>query len=120
MGTFRKVAGVEEIPPGEAKAVFFEGEDVGLFNVNGAYYAVDNLCPHAGGALNLGTVEGTRVTCPWHAWVFDLRDGRCVAAAGIAPEKISPSWSLCSYQVRVEGRDILMARRGEREGKPVP
>ena len=114
MSAFRKVATVDEIPPGVAKAVYFEGEDIGIFNVEGTYYGVDNLCPHAGGALNLGAIEGTRVTCPWHAWTFDLRDGACVAAANVPREKISPDWSLASFDVKVEGNDILLARRGAR------
>jgi nitrite reductase/ring-hydroxylating ferredoxin subunit len=111
MGMFRKVATVDEITPGEAKACFFEGEDVCVFNVDGAYYAVDNLCPHAGGSLNLGYVDGTHVTCPLHAWTFELRNGACVDAIGIAKEKLSPSWNLNSYEVKVEGEDILIARK---------
>ena len=46
-----------------------------LFNVDGNYYALENACPHQGGPIADGWVEGLTVTCPWHAWCFDLRTG---------------------------------------------
>lgn len=49
--------------------------EVALFNVDGEYYALENVCPHQGSPIVDGFVEGRTVTCPWHAWCFDLRTG---------------------------------------------
>ena len=86
------VARVGEIPPGGRKIVEIEGRSIGLFNVGGEFVAVRNRCPHQGGPLCLGTLVGAidspgpglyhhsrpgeMIRCPWHAWEFDLRDGR--------------------------------------------
>jgi nitrite reductase/ring-hydroxylating ferredoxin subunit len=49
--------------------------DVALFNVGGEVRAFENACPHQGGPISEGIIEGATVTCPWHAWCFDLRTG---------------------------------------------
>ena len=46
-----------------------------LFNVDGAFYAVDNGCPHRGGPLGDGDLDGTFVACPWHGWRWDVKSG---------------------------------------------
>jgi len=64
-----------DIPAGSARQVTVDGRWVGLFNIDGAYHAVDNLCLHRGGPLCEGSVKGTVVTCPWHGWQFDVTSG---------------------------------------------
>lgn len=88
----RHVVGrVEELPPGSHKVVPVGRRGLGVFNVNGQFYALYNVCPHAGGPLCLGPVTGTtRATgpyqvewvregeilrCPWHGWEFDITTG---------------------------------------------
>jgi len=83
---------------GQGKLVQVEGRDVGLFLVNGRYYAVHNTCPHREGYLHEGALKGETITCPWHFAVFDLRTGEVLE--GPAEEKIA------CYQVRVEGDDV--------------
>ena len=72
-----------DLPPGSHRVVRAGRVGVGVFNVNGKYYALNNYCPHAGGPLCLGDVTGTTedagaynvlwvrqgeiVSCPWHA-----------------------------------------------------
>jgi len=76
---FVNVAVLADLPPGASRAVRAHDTSIAVFNVNGAVYAVDNLCPHAGGPLArgvLGGSEGAMVTCPWHGWRFDVRTGR--------------------------------------------
>jgi nitrite reductase (NADH) small subunit len=49
--------------------------EVAIFLVDGEVRAYENACPHQGGPIGEGQIEGTTVTCPWHAWTFDLRTG---------------------------------------------
>ena len=86
------VAVVAELPPGSRKVVEIAGRSIGVFNVNGEYFALRNRCPHQGGPLCEGTLGAwiasdvpgeyalSRVDemlrCPWHGWEFDLRTGQ--------------------------------------------
>ncbi len=89
-----KICTVGELPPGERKIVEIEGRSIGVFNVQGHFYAIKNSCPHQFAPLCLGKVtgynppsevgvyqwcrEGEIIRCPWHAWEFDLKTGRSV------------------------------------------
>lgn len=75
MNAFVRVADEAAILPGQPCAVSVGRYEVALFNVDGVLYALENLCPHQGGPIADGWVEGVTVTCPWHAWCFDLRTG---------------------------------------------
>jgi nitrite reductase/ring-hydroxylating ferredoxin subunit len=70
-----RVADLSDTPPGSAKTVRAGRYEIALFNVGGDLYALENACPHQGGPIAEGWVEGVTVTCPWHAWCFDLRTG---------------------------------------------
>ena len=86
------VGAADEIPPGERKIVTLEGRSIGVFNVDGEFFALRNRCPHQGGALCEGklwgvltaSVPGTFsydsrreiLTCPWHGWEFHVRTGQ--------------------------------------------
>ena len=86
------VATVDEIAPGKSKRVTVKGRDIGVFNVNGSFYALANRCPHAGGALCEGAVvglvqsdgpgqykiarQGEFLRCPWHGWEFEIATGQ--------------------------------------------
>jgi nitrite reductase/ring-hydroxylating ferredoxin subunit len=72
---FTKVAATTEVPPGNAKRVTVNNRTVGVFNVAGTFYAIEDVCTHRGGPLSEGTVQGTEVTCPWHGARFDLTTG---------------------------------------------
>jgi NAD(P)H-dependent nitrite reductase small subunit len=50
---------------------------VGLFRSPEGLFALDNICPHRGAPLHDGFVSDGQVTCPWHQWQFDLKDGHC-------------------------------------------
>ena len=70
-----RVAGVADVPPGEGRVVDADGRQLAVFNVDGAFHAIDNTCPHRGGPLGEGDLEGTVVSCPWHAWRWDVTTG---------------------------------------------
>ena len=72
MPRFVKLATLDELSAGMAKEVEFEGRIYALFNVDGVISAIDGICPHQGGPLADGQVQGTTVTCPWHGWQFDV------------------------------------------------
>jgi nitrite reductase (NADH) small subunit len=70
-----RVAGAGNIPSGEGRVIDAEGRTLAVFNVDGRYYAIDNVCPHRGGPLGEGDLEGKVVSCPWHAWRWDVTTG---------------------------------------------
>lgn len=88
------VATTEEIPAGRSMIVTVEGRSIGVYNVDGAYYALHNRCPHEGAPLCKGPVCGTTlpsnvyeyefgrrgelVRCPWHGWEFEIKTGKSV------------------------------------------
>jgi len=69
------VGQVGDVPVGEARVVEAEGKALALFNVDGAFYALDNACSHRGGPLGEGDLDGAAVICPWHAWRWDVKTG---------------------------------------------
>jgi nitrite reductase (NADH) small subunit len=99
MGEFVKVAKAGDIDPGEARRVEANGKRIALFNIDGAFYAIDDTCTHRGGPLSEGMVVGTEVTCPWHGAVFDVTTGSVLGAP--APRDVARYAA-----VRVEGEDI--------------
>ncbi|HXF28510.1 MAG TPA: Rieske 2Fe-2S domain-containing protein [Chlamydiales bacterium] len=68
-----------ELPvEGKGRSIVFKGGvEIALFCVQGAYYAIDNICPHEGGPLGEGELDGEIVSCPWHGWQFDVKNGKC-------------------------------------------
>lgn len=64
-----------DVPPGEGHVFEVEGRSIAVYNVDGRFYATDNACPHRGGPLGEGELEGTIVRCPWHAWRWDVTSG---------------------------------------------
>lgn len=78
-----ELAKVGDIPEGHGIVVNIQdGKQIALFKINGAIYALDNACPHMGGPLGEGEIEGDVVTCPWHGWQFDVRNGENVNGMG--------------------------------------
>ena len=100
MSRFVKMATLQELPPGGAKEVEFEGRVYALFNVDGQISAIDGICPHQGGPLADGALEGTTVTCPWHGWQFDVRTGKT---------PLGPKIKQAVYEVKIEGQDVMVA-----------
>jgi nitrite reductase/ring-hydroxylating ferredoxin subunit len=98
MSKFVKVATTGELSPGQAKRVDVDGKVIALFNLEGHYYSIDDACPHRGGPLSQGPVEGEVVTCPWHGSKFNVTSGDVLTP----PARNAVS----SYRVRVSGSDV--------------
>ncbi|HSR69512.1 MAG TPA: Rieske 2Fe-2S domain-containing protein [Acidobacteriota bacterium] len=99
MAEFRDVASLEELAEGGQMAVLAQGREIGLFHIDGNIYAIDNVCLHRGGPLAEGALEGCVVSCPFHAWTFDVRTGICTFNESIRQE---------TFQTRVEEGRILV------------
>jgi nitrite reductase/ring-hydroxylating ferredoxin subunit len=97
-----RVASIGEIAPGRAKYVALGDLELAVFHLTGPdrFVVVKNSCPHAGGNLSAGRIEGNVVTCPWHDWAFDLDSGLCT---------LSESAKLNQVESRVEAGHVEIA-----------
>lgn len=116
------VGAADDIPPGDRRIVVpFRGRaGIGVFNVDGTYHAVRNLCPHKSGPLCTGRVSGRVVAdappstyapnleivrdgeiirCPWHLWEFDITTGACL---------VDPKVRVKTYPVVVEEGQVVV------------
>jgi nitrite reductase/ring-hydroxylating ferredoxin subunit len=93
-----RVARLSEIPAGGFTRVEVEGTGMVLARVGDAVHAVSDECAHQGGPLGEGKLSGTRLTCPWHGWMFDVKTGTCLmpSRGGAVP----------TYPTRVDGEDV--------------
>jgi nitrite reductase/ring-hydroxylating ferredoxin subunit len=94
-----RVGRSSDVPAGEGRVVEAGGRSLALFNVDGAYYAIDNSCAHRGGPLGEGELDGTVVTCPWHGWRWDVKSG---ANAN------NPAVTMVCFPVSVEAGDVFV------------
>lgn len=119
MGQRHKVATTEELPDdGDRMIVDLEGVEVAIIRHDEEYYALLNFCVHQGGPLCEGETSGRTVvgpdgweweyvdeerfiTCPWHGWMFDITDGRCVDAE---------QYRTPTFEVEVENGEIFILR----------
>jgi glycine betaine catabolism B len=100
---FVKVAATKDIQPSQMKDVEVAGEKVCVVNVEGKFYAIDNVCTHEGGPLAEGTLEGYEVECPWHGSRFDVRTGEVINPPAETPQPL--------YEVKVEDNNILVRKK---------
>ena len=130
------VAKVGEIPAGQSKIVSLENREIGVFYVNGEYFALLNRCPHQAGPLCQGRLtnlvesdgpgefrvsrEGEILRCPWHGWEFDIRTGKSYVdptrtftkaysvSVETGAELSKESYLAETYSVVVEGEYVLV------------
>jgi nitrite reductase (NADH) small subunit len=91
---------VDDVPPGEGRAVTLAGRRVALFRTAAGWFALDHACPHAAGPLADGIVSDCSVICPLHERRFDLATGDVVAGGG--PPTVA-------HRVEVRGPDVFVA-----------
>jgi 3-phenylpropionate/trans-cinnamate dioxygenase ferredoxin subunit len=114
MGTYVKAGKTGEFQKVAKKKVNVQGHDVLLARVDDKYYAIASRCPHLGGDLAAGNLEGTIITCPLHGSQFDVTDGHNVrwlkgtGPAAAVGKVFRPPRSVRSYNVKVEGDSILV------------
>ncbi len=90
MNEWITVARVEELALGERRVVGMDDTQIVVFNLDGQYYAIENVCTHDGGQLTGGTVEGDQIVCPRHGARFCLRTGAALSAPAYEPINTFP------------------------------
>ncbi len=101
MEDFVRVAATGDIPPGDRILVELDGIRIAVFNLDGEYFAIEDVCTHDGGPLVEGEIlEGGQVQCPRHGARFDIRTGEALSMPAFEPTP--------SYQVQVDGEDIYV------------
>jgi nitrite reductase (NADH) small subunit len=93
------VCSSDAVREGTVCEVVVDGRHVALARVEGKLYAVDGTCPHRGGELGRGDLQGFHLYCPEHAWAFDLRSGEAFFPRGA---------TVACFQVREEGGQVFI------------
>ncbi len=89
----------DEIAEGAAKLVRLKGDEMAVFKNNGKLYGIQNICPHEGGQLCNGWIEGSEVVCPLHGYKFDLTTGAC---------STDPSLKVKVFQLITQGEQVVV------------
>ena len=98
MADFVTVAKADDVPPGEARTFSVNGKHIALCNVDGTFYAIDDVCTHDGGPLGEGYLEGDQIECPRHGARFDVKTGKALTLPAVMP--------VHAYPVQVEDGEI--------------
>ncbi len=101
MSDFIKVAETSDIPAGRVKVVVVGDRRIALCNVDGQFFAIDDLCTHDGGALDQGELQGDVIECPRHGARFSVRTGKVLALPAVK--------ALNTYPLTLEGSEIRLA-----------
>jgi nitrite reductase (NADH) small subunit len=101
MSNFVKLTTTSELPPeGEAREFEINGKAICVAHTTEGFAAMDNVCVHRGGPLGQGIVDGNKVICPWHGWMFDTGTGASTHDVHMR---------VAVYPLRIEGDDVLVA-----------
>lgn len=97
---WHRIARIDEIPAGGRKFADLEGHSLALIHNEAGLWCIDFRCPHTGGPLGEGVVQGDEVICPLHKWHFRLDDGTCQRRGSCEPAGV--------YQLRLDGQDVMV------------
>jgi len=90
-----------DIPPGKMLKVSANGKQILVANMDGNYFAMDDICAHQGASLSEGTLEGSTITCPWHGSTWDCKTGKLIAFASQLKDS-------ASYKTIVESDNVFV------------
>jgi 3-phenylpropionate/trans-cinnamate dioxygenase ferredoxin subunit len=108
MSDWFDVANRDALAPGQHVVVDVEDVAVAVFNIDGEYLAVEDVCTHDGAELASGDLEGDAIVCPRHGAKFCLRTGEVLAPPAYEPVSVFP--------VRIDG-DMVQVRDDRWEGE---
>ena len=94
------VAKASSIAPGTTKRVVVGGKGVLLCNVDGTFFAIEDVCTHDGGELDQGFLQGDQIMCPRHGAIFDVKSGAALSLPAVL--------AVGTFPVRVDGDDIFV------------
>ena len=106
MPNWTDVADADELPEGGRLCVTVQDTALVVLNVDGAVYAIANTCPHAGRPLDQGEVQGLTITCPFHGYAYNLRNGKNLDHPEFEPP-------VPTYPARIEGGKVQVAVTAE-------
>jgi 3-phenylpropionate/trans-cinnamate dioxygenase ferredoxin component len=106
MTDFVAIAKTDEVKPGERIVVEIGRYWIAVFNIDGTYYAIADVCTHDDGPLAEGELTGCEIECPRHGARFDVRTGKVTAPPAVI--------DVPRFDVRVEGDEIQVARKPSR------
>jgi len=101
LAEYVRVASTGDIEPGRVQVFEVNGRQIAICNVDGTFYAIDDVCTHDGGPLDQGELEGNEIECPRHGALFDVTTGKALTLPAVRPVE--------TYEVQVEGDDIKVA-----------
>ena len=87
------------LPTGTVAEALIGDRSYAVCNLEGQLFALDGRCPHAGGPIGQGRLEGDLVVCPWHEWAFHCSTGA---------NDYDPNVKLGLFRVKMEGGEILL------------
>jgi nitrite reductase/ring-hydroxylating ferredoxin subunit len=93
-----RAAALADLEPDRPISIILNGTRVALIRIGEQVHALGDTCTHQGGPLGEGTLKGTRLACPWHGWMYDVRSGQC-----LFPTRGGP---VPCYPVRVTGGEV--------------
>ncbi|WP_180539873.1 Rieske (2Fe-2S) protein [Nevskia soli] len=96
---FVKVATLAQLQSEPLLEVMVDDKPYALCLVDGQVHALDGTCPHQGGPLGQGMLNGSKIMCPWHAWEFDCATGL---------NEYEPDDKVAVFPVKVEGQEVLI------------
>lgn len=102
---FIDIAAVDEIAVGKMKSFSIKGKEILVVNYDGKYYATSGKCPHMGGDLSKGRLDGKNVICPRHGSKFDITTGNCIKGPKIGFLNLKTK-NITSFNVNLEGNRI--------------
>ena len=89
-----------DLTPGVPRLIETDGKRVVVIRIGDRVHALSDVCAHKGGPLSDGKLTGTRLACPWHGWMYDVRTGQCVFPGRGA--------AVPAYTVRVDNDDVCV------------
>lgn len=96
--TYHTVTTVDQVAPGTLRVFRLRGKRIAVSQVEGSFYAIDDVCTHDDGPLGEGTLKGDEVECPRHGARFSVRTGAALSMPAVVPVHV--------YRVRVDGKNI--------------
>ncbi len=94
------IASTDELGPGERKLIELDGHPIALFNIDGEYHCIADICSHDDGPVAEGELLGCEIECPRHGARFDVRTGKVLSFPAIV--------DIQSYDVYIVGEDVLV------------